>query len=431
MFQSLRKKIGEVAGKLFQTGFFSIFGSNVLCKVLSFIGGMIVVRILSKNDYGLYAYVINCYGILYLLFDLGCSVAAMQFCNENFEDPVKFRAFFSYGFRRGMTFILITSGLLLASPLFYPFRTPETARLTQWLFLVPLIDGVTTFLQLNLRIRLMNNRFAVINLASTAINYLVILPMAYFWGLEGAVLSKYGISVLTLLVALWESRGVFPPVKKADEACLSRDERRSFLKLAFASQLNNGVDQGLMLLDVFLIGLFIADTEVISSYKVATTIPSALSFIPTSVMVYVIPYFARHIQDRAWVRSNYFRLVKWSALMNGLIAAGGVLLADWIVPLIFGSQYTDAVPCFQILMIGYFFSATFRTPSANIIYTQRKVRVNLVITMLGGVLNCVLDILLILNFGSIGAALATLSVHIVVSAMSFGYLCHHLKGAAE
>lgn len=429
--QDLVQKLTETAHKLRRTGFFSVFGSNVLCKVFSFIGGMLVVRVLSKSDYGLYTYVVNCYGMLYLLYDLGCSVAAMQFCNENYNDPRKFRAFFSYGFRRGMTFLLLTSVLLLASPLFYPFRLPETARMTQWLFLVPLIDGVTSFLQVNLRIRLLNNRFAAVNLAATVINYLVILPMSYFWGLEGAVLSKYGVSILTLLAALWESRGEFPPLKRETAKLLSSSEKKSFLKLAFASQLNNGIDTGLMLLDVFLIGIFIAAPEVISSYKVATTIPSALAFVPSSVMVYVVPYFARHIQDRAWVRQSYFRLLKWSAIGNGIIALGGILLSGWIVPLIFGTQYADAIPCFRILMLSYFFSSTFRTPSANILYTQRKVRVILTITLLSGVVNCILDVVLILHLRSIGAAIATLLVHIITSAMSFGYLCHYLKGATE
>ena len=78
-------------------------------------------------------------------------------------------------------------------------------------------------------------------------------------------------------------------------------------------------------------------------------------------------------------------------------------------------------------MAGYFFSATFQTPSQNIIYTQRKVRVNLIITVLSGIANCFLDVFLILRYGSIGAAWATTLVHVIKSALCFGYMCCHLR----
>ena len=43
-------RIRETAGKLLRTGFFSVFFSNVACKVLVFIGGTIIVRVLSRSE---------------------------------------------------------------------------------------------------------------------------------------------------------------------------------------------------------------------------------------------------------------------------------------------------------------------------------------------------------------------------------------------
>lgn len=417
------------AGKLFRTGFFSVFFSNVLCKVLTFIGGMIIVRVLSKGDYGAYTYVINCYGMLMLLGDLGCSVATMQFCNESHGEPRKFDAYFAYGFKRGILFSVLTSMLLLLSPLFYPFKTPEAAGLTRLLFLMPILGTVNNFLLVNLRVRLENTRFAAVNIFQTFAYYLVILPLSYWTGVTGAVLSNYVINLLVLLFSLAVSRKLLNYSRQGE--ILDKVEKQSFLKLAFGSQLNNGAAQMLMLLDVFLIGVIIGDDEIISSYKVATTIPSALSFIPTSIMVYVAPYFARYNRDKAWVRRSYFRLTLGCAAGNLVITLGGILLAFWIIPLIFGRRYEDAVPCFVVLMIGYFFSASFQIPSQNIIYTQRKVRVNIIITFLSGAANCVLDVVLILHYGSIGAAWATALVHIINSALCFGYMSYYLRGAKQ
>ena len=414
-----------LAGKLSRTGFFSVFFSSVLCKVLTFFGGMVVVRVLSKGDYGSYTYVTNCYAMLMLLGDLGCSDASMQFCNECCGDPKKFDAWFVYGFQKGILFSAMTSILLLLAPLFYPFKSAEAAGLTRLLFLMPILKSVNSFLLVNLRIRLENSRYAAVNVFQTIVHYLVILPMSYWIGVTGAVLSNYVIELLVFGFSLTISRKLLGHPRQGRD--LEKREKRNFLKLAVGTQLNNGTAHTLMLLDVFLIGLIVGEDEVISSYKVATIIPSALAFIPSSIMVYVIPYFARNNRDKVWVKRSYFKLTLGCAAGNLAITLGGILTAAWIVPWIFGRQYEDAVPCFIVLMAGYFFSATFQTPSQNIIYTQRKVRVNLIITVLSGIANCFLDVFLILRYGSSGAAWGPTLVHVIKSALCFGYMCCHLR----
>lgn len=424
---NLTARLRGLTGNLLRTGFFSVFFSQVLCKVLTFIGGMVIVRILSKSDYGAYTYVLNCYGMLMLLGDLGCCVAVMQFCNENYADPQKFDAYFTYGLKRAMLFSLFTSFLLLVSPLFYPFKAAEAARLTRMLCLMPVLGTASNLLLVNLRIRLENTRFAAVNFFQTFIHYLVILPLSYWFGITGAIFSNYVIQILVLLFSLAVSRKLLHFSWRNDVLALR--EKWNFLKLAVGSQLNNGTSQALMLLDVCLIGVIIGSDEVISSYKVATTIPTALSFIPNAIMTYANPYFARNIQNRSWVRRSYFKLTLGCAAGNLIITLGGILSAFWVIPLIFGRQYEDAVSCFIVLMIGYFFSASFQVLSQNIIYTQRKVRVNIIITFLSGVSNCVLDAVLIFNYGSIGAALATTLVHVINSALCVGYLCFYLREA--
>lgn len=418
-------RLKRLSGKLLRTGFFSVFLANILSKVLTFIGGMIIVRILTKSENGVYTYIINCYGILMLLGDLGCSQASLQFCNESHNNPQRFNSYFVYGARRAFAFSALTSLLILASPWFYPFKTAEAAQLTRMLCLMPFIVTANNILAVNLRARLRNHRFGTVNIFRTLVHYLAILPMSYWMGTAGAVLSNYVIESLVLVFGLLASRG-FLDFSWQDDS-LTRAEKRGFLSLAFGSQLNLGIDQAMMMLDVFLIGIFIYSDEIIASYKVATVIPSALSFIPASLITYVGPYFVHHNQDLDWVRLNYFRLTLGCLAGSVLIAGGCILLAPWIIPLIFGRQYADAVPCFIVLMIGYVFSAAIQVPSQNIIYTQRKVKVNIAITVFTGAANCVLDVALILKSGSIGAAWATTLVHIIASTLCFGYMCFYLR----
>lgn len=421
-------RLKRLSAKLLQTGFFSVFLANILSKVLTFIGGMIIVRILTKSENGVYTYIINCYGILMLLGDLGCSQATLQFCNESHNDFKRFNGYFVYGVRRGFVFSALTSLLILASPWFYPFKTAEAAQLTRMLCLMPFLAGANNLLVSNLRARLKNHRFGAVNIFRTFVHYLVILPMSYWMGAVGAVLSNYVIESLVLVFTLLASRGLLDFSWQDDS--LTKAEKRGFLSLAFGSQLDLGIAQAMMMLDVFLIGIFIYNDEIIASYKVATIIPSALAFIPTSLLIYVGPYFVHHNQDMDWVRLNYFRLTLGCLAGSVLIAGGCILLAPWIIPLVFGQQYADAVPCFIVLMIGYVFSAAIQVPSQNIIYTQKRVKVNIAITIFTGAANCVLDVVLILKDGSIGAAWATTLVHIIASGLCFAYMCFYLRRRA-
>ena len=57
MIQS--EKIKKLLNRLKITGFYSVFVSSVFTKIVTFFGGVILVRIMSKEDYGLYTYVMN------------------------------------------------------------------------------------------------------------------------------------------------------------------------------------------------------------------------------------------------------------------------------------------------------------------------------------------------------------------------------------
>ncbi len=421
---TLRNKLRGIGEKLLKTGFFSVFSANVLSKVLTFIGGTIIVRVMSKSDYGEYTYIINCYNMLILLNDLGCSAATMQFCNEHHADKAQFDSFYVYGLKRGLLFSGVSALLLFLSPWFYPFQQENARWLTQVLCLMPFITTVNNFLMTNLRTRLENARYGRLNIATTLFHYTAILPMAYFLGIKGAVFSNYVIALAVMAYGIWESR------KHLDfdwHSILPQKERKPFLKLAVASQLNNCLSHALVLLDVFLLGVFSADTVTIASYKVASTIPSALAFVPTAVMVYVGPYFIRNNQDVSWLRKNYAKLIGACAAFNAVIVLCGIALGPWGIPFLFGSEYTDAVACYTVLMIGYFFQAVLQIPSNNVIYMIRKVRVNIIITVVTGLTACVLDVVLILGNGSIGAACASALVRIVGGLISSGYMTLYLR----
>ena len=427
----IKGKITGYISKLNRTGFFAIVLSNIFAKVVTFLGGMVLVRLLSKEDYGYYADILNNYGIMFILCDFGNCVAMMQYRSEFFHDKKKSNDYFTSAYKFGMLATCAASLILLFSPFYYPYKYGESVKLTQALFLLPFISTTNNFIQANLRVLTKNKKFALLNISNTFVHYGVLLPFSYFWGLLGAVMANYGIALGTLVISLLISKTDLRFDWKS--SLLSTGEKKSFLKFAFASQLNNSIGGMLNLFDIFLIGQIIISGEVIASYKVASTIPQALLFIPNSIIIYIVPYFARNNSNKKWVRDNYKRVLALSSLINGGLTISFILLSPFIIPIIYGRQYTYAISCFIILMIAFFFNGSLYIPSANIIYTQHRVRVNLFITIVSNIVNCVLDVILIKRMGSIGAAYSTLAVSIVSASVGVSYMIkiEHEKGRNE
>ena len=249
-------------------------------------------------------------------------------------------------------------------------------------------------------------------------------------GIRGAILAQYGYGILTLLIAIIINRKIIF-IGRGYDNYLSQNEKKAFLKLSIPSQLNATIAQMLMLVDVFLVGLILADEQSLATYKVATVLPSAAAFIPTSIMVYMVPYFARNINNYIWLKRRVKQVIFICVAICSSISVLGICLADWIVPLVFGSQYTDAVVCYAILMISFIFSGGLQIPASNILYTQRKVRANIVITSVCGVLNVILDIIGIKLWGGIGAAIATMIIAISGGLISCIYLLIFFKEKGE
>lgn len=173
--------------------------------------------------------------------------------------------------------------------------------------------------------------------------------------------------------------------------------------------------------------MLLSNANSVASYKVATYIPSGLAFLPQMLVVYIYPIFAGHINDKKWLLEKYKKLVLIFGLINLFITIIVILLSRFIVPLLFGNQYLDSIIPLNILMITYFFNATFRNISGNLLASQRRLKANFIFGVIGIGINAIGDILLIPRFGLNGAALATFIVVFCVAIMSSIYLIKVFK----
>lgn len=157
---------------------------------------------------------------------------------------------------------------------------------------------------------------------------------------------------------------------------------------------------------VFLLDAF-SGASAVGLYGVAQKLTEPLAIVPAAVMAAVFPAFTRasfaggRPRDAAALGK---RAVELLALLGATVGVTGVLLAPWIIALLYGSQYAGSERPLQILAIGCALTFVNYALTHLLIATGRQ-RLNLRFTAIVFGVALVLGLVLIPPLGVVGAAL--------------------------
>lgn len=415
-------KVKKILNQLFDTGFFHVFGSNVINKILAFSGSILLTRILTKSEYGIYSYANTLMGFFLLVSGFGMVSGLLQVGSEQKQEEKRL-GLYRYACRFGFAFNLLLAAVILFVALVIPLPIAGSGKILALMCLYPLATLMRDLKTVFLRTQMRNQEFSYANTVSSASIVLLTCTFSALFRAEGLVLGQYLACILTI----WFIRKRSGVQISLEGSQVTAEEKRDLLGVCAVCVVSNGLSELMYLLDVFILGLAVPDETVIASYKVATTIPTALTFIPLSVITYVYPYFARNRDNRGWMATNYRRLVLAMGGANLAIAGGLILIAPWLIGFVFGRVYLDAVLPFRILCASYIFSGTFRIISGNLLVTQRKLKFNLFMAVFSGAMNTVLNVFMIRAWSSVGAALATFVTALITSILSTAYLIKTIR----
>lgn len=419
----IKFRIKSAFNNLNTTGFFHIFGSNVINKMLSFMCSILVVRIVSKVAFGEYTYANNVISIILLFSGLGMVSGTFQLCSEEISNIDRRNAIYRYGCRVGIQFNLLLILVAVVVALFAPLKIPGARLLILMMALYPVVMILFEFQQIYLRSSLQNKLYSYSTTINTVLVVIGSVVGAVLFQIKGLIVGTYLAYCGTVFILFCFFKvPVF--IKKSK---LDNTYRRVLYRISIVSMCNNGLSQLLYLADIFILGIIIPNESIIASYKIATVIPTAMTFIPSAVVTYIYPYFASNRTNKEWTISRYKILLKAMLLGNFIISLVLFVFANQFIGWIYGNSYLDAVPCYRVLVISYFFSGSFRIVSGNLLVTQRKVEFNLFVAILSGIINIAGNIILIPVYGSMGAAIVTLSVVIVSSLISTIYYTWLIK----
>jgi PST family polysaccharide transporter len=169
-------------------------------------------------------------------------------------------------------------------------------------------------------------------------------------------------------------------------------------------------------IDQVMLGVMV-DDRAVGVYVAATKLSEVWYFLPAAL---VISFFPQLIDKRATDQAGYMtdlQRVNDALLAIGLLVAVVVTgLAGWLVPLLFGADYLEAVP----VLVVHVWAAIFvfmRALLSKWLIAEHLLPLSLLSQGAGAVANVLLNLYLIPLYGPLGAAYAT-----VVSYVLSGYI---------
>ena len=400
-----------------KNGAFHIVVGSFLTKFVSFFGSIFIVRFLSKADYGILGYYENFMGYFIVLVGHGLDTATLRYIVLEEDMPGK-KGCYLHALKNGSLWNAALLAVSLLVVFFYPHKAAFQGQFLTGALLMLCIPAV--FLQrvslFSLRGLYENRLYALIAFAAAAIQIVSRVVGAAAGGLHTTAGARLiAETVCGLACVAFMRKGRFSSVRSRE---LEKGTRHDMDVYSFQIMLTNGLWAIFMLNDVFLLGQFTGNEELVADYKIAYVIPANLSILVSAVGIFVAPYFTRYDKEKnyAWIRSKLRLVLAVTTAVMGIVVLLCFIFAKPLILLLFGEQYLSAVPIMRMLLIASLFNNGVRSTIANILSAVGEQKRNLIVAGVGMAIQVTLDCLLIPRYGGMGVAFSSMFVYIFMSA---------------
>lgn len=160
-------------------------------------------------------------------------------------------------------------------------------------------------------------------------------------------------------------------------------------------------------------------------YKAATTLVYSMLFIPDILSFAIFPVMSRfHISSRDALKTLVKKSVKYVFILGLPIAVGMMLLADRIIPLLYGEDFYYSINALQILSLFL----PLRYVNRVMAYTLASINKQPLaagVTITTALVNVMLNLFLIPKYSLMGAAMATVITEVIGFIIRYSILTLH------
>ena len=157
----MNTEIKKLYDKLISTGFGHLFGSSVINKILGLLSSVVIVRLIPKEEYGLYANANNILGLFCVFEGLGMTTALLQYGSTT--DGYHKQQTWSFTLYFAVAFQIFLSALILTCALTVDYKMKGTGHLLLLMSFLPLVRSVRDMQNIYMRTELQNREFARAN----------------------------------------------------------------------------------------------------------------------------------------------------------------------------------------------------------------------------------------------------------------------------
>jgi len=391
-----------------QRGGIHIFSSTILLRIVQFVLSVLLIRLLSKDQFGDLSYAFSITQLIIPFSGGGLYLSLLHYASIRSDAREKL-ALFNHTIRRGFVYSLLLVAIILLSAGLLTSTMPSSAIYLRLFCLYVLAYHFFHSIVSLLRVKKRNKAYAY----SLTGNALLVLALSLtgilFANGKGYVI---GFSLAPALTACI----IFIAIKRKDKehyglfrhATDLPVKARQYTRYGLFAGLGNVASQMAWQLDTIMIGILLAQSTQVATYKAASLIPFSLIFIPSVFMQTDFVYIAEKYEQKQYLISYYKKYLMVFLLITAVILGIWYSCGDLIVR-IFGPEYIDAKPLINILMINVFTTFLFRVPLGNMLAAVGKASWNSYSAMALLGINLLLNLWLIPLFGVYGAAYATVS----------------------
>ena len=392
-----------------------LFTGRMLSLALNLLTQVLIVRALSKADYGAFAYALAFVATARTVVSLGLHQSLTRFLSlydeERRYDKLLGTIVMAFGTIVGAGLVLFALVFTLQDILVGTLIDDEQA--------IAVLVILVLLAPLESLDRMYEGTFAVFSrpraifvrkyLFTPVLRLIVVVLLlasdssVTFLATGYVVTGLLGVAVYTsMLVGMLRRRGLLAQVRPGQIRMPFR-EVLGFTAPLLTTEL---VHISMITFSVALLGYF-ASTEAVADYR--AIFPAArlntlvlftfeLLFVPLATRM-----FAR--SDAAGMRTAYWQTAAWVAIFTFPIFALTVPLAEPTTVALFGERYRDSAALLAILAAGYYFSAALGF-NAITLQIYGRLRYVMGVNVSCAILNVVLSLALIPGLGALGVAIA-------------------------
>lgn len=391
-------------------GFLSIFGGRVGKLILGVVSTPIVVRVLGDANYGNYATVLSILGVVWIFVNAGIFDGIRKYIAEDREASDWESDVFVFYLQVGLV-LAVTAALLVVAATYLGVVRAVFGREFESHFYF--LAGILVVRQLWAVARGALMGFGYESLSEPIRVFRLVLllsvgvPLAFVgFDVDGMLAGRLVSATLVTL------GGYLLVVRKISFGSLTASvprefPRRELLSFNTLSVILTFLMASLYHTDVVLLNLWVGSSET-GHYKAALVLAEFIWFGPRALQMVLL-----HSTSELWSNERHERITelasratRYSLLLTLLLAIGLGALAEAFVPLYFGSSFAPAVTPLLLLLPGTIGFAVTR-PIFAIGQGEGSLRVLIYATVVAAALNLGLNVLLIPEFGMVGAAVAT------------------------